>query len=99
MKIAIHRLARQDLSRAAKWYDRQRSGLGDEFLNTVNSAVEWVRHHSNTGIDMGGGVRMSDVKRFPYGIVFEPSTGLITILSFHHHKRRGGYWHRRRRNR
>ena len=38
-EIRLRQEAVQDLADAAKWYDEQRPGLGDEFLNETRATL------------------------------------------------------------
>ena len=40
VKLVIAPEAEQDLADAYAWYERQRSGLGEEFLGCVDACIE-----------------------------------------------------------
>jgi hypothetical protein len=43
VRLELHPEARAELRSAALWYDKQRSGLGDEFIAEVSAALARIR--------------------------------------------------------
>ena len=76
----------QDLSEAFEWYERQRSGLGSEFLDEVEKYFELItrspeqyQSHANQHIAV--------MYRFPYKIVYEIVQQIIVVYAVYHDKR------------
>lgn len=86
--------ARLELAEAADWYDEQRRGLGSEFLDTIDRAVEDARRRCQPGAAIAGvdEVRAVRVARFPYLLVVASTTTEIIILAVIHERRRPAYW-------
>jgi toxin ParE1/3/4 len=93
--------AEREALKAAFWYDDQRPGLGDEFLDEVDIAWKAIgeepeRHAAADLPRSKRDIRYFHLKRFPYVIYFEIRGDEILILAVAHTSRRPFYWKRRR---
>lgn len=82
---------------AAVWYDSQRPGLGVEFADAVDAALEQIARWPQIGSVIPGVTddifaRRFPIPRFPYHVVYLDWHGMIRILAFAHDRRRPGYW-------
>ena len=89
--------ASAELEDAALWYERQRLGLGQEFLGAVDETLKRIARWPQIGgrvPDLADDVpaRKAPVDRFPYHIVYFEWEGIIRILAFAHDRREPGYW-------
>ncbi len=81
------------MRRAARWYDREASGLGGEFLAEVQRAFAAVRSRPRAGAPMPTGRRRVLLRRFPYAVVYRELPGaLVRVLAVAHARRRPDYW-------
>lgn len=96
--------ARAELNEAIVWYDRERVGLGDDFLAEVvrvalevGEAPEAHPEASDVhGLPPGSpAVRQARVKRFPYRLVYVELPDMVLVVAVAHIRRRPGYWHGR----
>ena len=92
--------ASADLEQSALWYDTQRAGLGGEFLEAIDVALEHIARWPQAGAPIPGvpldlAVRRVPVERFPYHVVYFEVSDAIRILAFAHDRRLPGYWHSR----
>ena len=89
--------ASAELEDAALWYEGQRPGLGLEFVQAVDLALEqivgWPQIGRRvTGLPNDVPARKVPVKRFPYHVVYLPWESAFRILAFAHDSREPGYW-------
>ena len=70
MKLRLTRPARRELMRGASWYDRQRTGLGDELLDEVADSFTFLKQFPEAPPEIGGGYRRLLLPRFPFGLIF-----------------------------
>ena len=77
---------------ATAYYERERSGLGALFLDSVEACVEGVMDFPQSGRPLDGEIRQRHVKRFPYALVYRISADEIRILAVMHLRRRPFYW-------
>ena len=95
--VIFHAEAEAELLRAIMHYDRQRAGLGREFQEEVEAAVERVRRDPQTyALQDQAGTRACMVRRFPYTLYYVELDDRIWVAAVAHHRRRLRYWARRR---
>lgn len=78
-------------------YSQRRFGLGEEFVQAVESALDAILMDPESFQSVGRGVRIFRMRRFPYYLFFHhsPDSEVITIYAVAHHGRKPGYWRRR----
>ena len=79
--------ASAELSEAAVWYEERRDGLGIEFLQTIDSALDLIARFPQAGVVVPGvpldlPVRRVPVRRFPFHVVYLVMPDAIRILAF-----------------
>lgn len=92
--------ASAELGEAALWYEQQRSGLGTEFLEAIDAALEFIARFPHAGTPVPDlppelPVRRVPVRRFPFYVVYLELSDVIRVLAFAHDRRSPGYWHSR----
>ena len=91
--IIFHPSAQQELIEAAAYYEEQTSGLGLEYLEEVEHAVNLLNRYPEAGSKVRGYIRRLILPRFPYSLVYRVLEGdQIRILAVAHHKRKPQYW-------
>ena len=86
-----------ELEHAVLWYEGQRSGLGQDFLNAIDRAVAMVQrwpHAAPLATDLAKEliVRRAPVETFPYRLIYVETPSAIRILAVAHESRRPNYW-------
>lgn len=89
--------AEDELREAAVWYERQRAGLGRDFIAAVDAALRDVQDDPRRSslaplIPEELGVRRHFVRRFVYSIYYIDMDEEIRVLAIAHGHRRPGYW-------
>ena len=92
MKAVFLHDARIEMLDAAKFYKTRQAGLGDQYLDAIDRAVDNVEQFPRRWPLIGKGVRRRLVGRFPYGILYRVSRREIAIVAIMHLSRRPGYW-------
>ena len=94
-KLIIAPEASQDIDEAYGWYECQRAGLGEEFLNCVDACVQAIcrmpEMHSKVYEDYRRGL----VRRFPYAIFYEYAGDTVTVYCIFHTSRDPAKWRQR----
>jgi plasmid stabilization system protein ParE len=98
--IRVDAAARAELRAAARWYDRQRAGLGRELIAAVDEAMQRMSRLGPDcrpvyGVDPELGARRVRTKRFPYAVVFIEQPKAIRVVAIMHERLRPGYWQER----
>lgn len=80
---------------AARHYEDEASGLGDDFFDQVYALIERLTVHPESGYLQTKNVRVARVTRFPYDVFYKVEPDQIFILAVLHQKRRPGLWKNR----
>lgn len=71
--------ARTDLELAFSWYEEQRYGLGLEFLDCVEAAIETIIQMPRLHAKHHAGFRRALVRRFPFSIFYTIEKNTIVV--------------------
>ena len=85
-----------DLRTAYRWYEEERSGLGEEFLRSVRASIEKAVSAPQAYAVIHRETRRVLVPRFPYGLFFRVVEDTVVILACYHLRRKPSSWRRRR---
>jgi len=84
--------ARRELLEAVKYYEKQRTGLGKDFRNEVQSTIERIVAFPLGWSLLDAEVRRCQTKQFPYGIIYTIENNDIIIIAVAHLHREPEYW-------
>ena len=76
-------------------YEDQTTGLGLDFIRTVQATYERLLEFPRRGTPLGRRLRRVLVPKFPYGLLYRVEPDRIYILAVTHLRRRPGYWRHR----
>lgn len=85
-----------DIREIWKWYEIQKSGLGEEFLSTVESKVHSIQNNPGLFQINFSNVRAASVARFPYKIAYTIKSDLIFVIGVYHNKRSSKFIRKRK---
>jgi plasmid stabilization system protein ParE len=94
-RLVVEPAAELDLIEAYAWYEEQRGGLGDEFLDEVQVVFGAVEDAPQQFHVERGDVRKALVRRFPYLVFFVEAEEAISVLAVFHARRDPTIWHLR----
>jgi toxin ParE1/3/4 len=84
VKIWYTDRSKDDLETAFVWYERQRRGLGFEFLDCVEAAIQGIRTHPEMYPVRYREIRGCPLRRFPFSIFYSlESPGVVLHSVFH----------------
>ena len=97
MSLRLLTEAEAEAQEAARWYDAQWVGLGDDFLAVLAELLESIeqfprRHAAVPIIPPGREIRRMLTKRFPDAVVNEVRDTDIIVLAMGDTRRRPAYW-------
>ena len=84
-----------DVEGTVRWYERQRPGLGLEFLDELRAAYSRIVERPLAYQDIGLGTRRALLRRFPYAVYYVVGDDVIAILAVLHASRGPAEWQRR----
>lgn len=91
--VIIHSKAREELDHSIFYYEKQKTGLGLDFLSEVEQALGKIQQNPSLGaIYKATGLRRYVVQRFPFLIFYAEFSEFIWIVAIAHGKRKPNYW-------
>lgn len=87
--------ADQEMLEAARYYQSLSSGLGADYLDEVERAVQSLASSPQTWPVLEGHYRRRLVKRFPFGVIYRIEPDKILIVAVAHLRKKPGYWKNR----
>lgn len=93
--LRIRRLAGADIRTARRWYERERAGAGDEFVQELDRVFERIRRLPLQFPEVGRGARRALLRRFPYAVFFVPRATDVAVVAVLHQRREPTAWERR----
>jgi plasmid stabilization system protein ParE len=95
VNLVFHPEARAEFLSAVDYYESCGLGLGYDFAAEVRSTVETIRGFPRAWPVLEGDIRRSQIRRFPYGIIYTVEDDVIFILAVMHLHREPEYWKHR----
>ena len=92
MPILIRPAAAADIEEAFLWYERQRAGLGNEFLAAVESTLDDVVAHPTRCPVIRRDTRRVLVHRFPYAVLYRVYDEAVVVVACMHGRRDPRRW-------
>ena len=87
--------AEADLAHARDWYERQRAGLGAEFLLCVEEVLERIGRTPEMYMVVHHDVRRALTRRFPYAVYYRIAGNDVVVLGIFHTRRDPREWQSR----
>ena len=95
LPVILRDEAAADVASASHWYDRQRSGLGDQFLDSLNQLLNDIEAAPLAYAASYREVRRAKLRRFPYIVYYRVLDDRIEVLGVLHGSRDPRVWQRR----
>ena len=94
--VLVFRLeARNELDEAYNWYESQKIGLGDDFLEQIEAALDRICQMPESYSVAYRDVRRAIVRRFPYTIYYRIVSSRVIITAVFHGRRDPTDWQAR----
>jgi plasmid stabilization system protein ParE len=81
MKLRYTNRAKDDIDLAFEWYERQKQGLGFEFLVCVEVGVRLILENPDMYRLFYGNFKGCVIRRFPFSIFYTIESGEIVVHS------------------
>jgi plasmid stabilization system protein ParE len=91
-RVRLRDEAERDLADAASWYERQRTRLGHEFLDDVQSLLDRIAEQPLTFPIVRRNSRRAVMSRFPFCVYFAVEATTIVVLAIIHGSRHPRRW-------
>jgi plasmid stabilization system protein ParE len=96
LPLVFRRRVGRDLAGAYTWYNEQRVGLGEEFLQLVEVSFDAIEQFPERFTRVHGEVRRAMVSRFPYAVFYRIEPKRVVVLAVLHTARDPKLWPRPR---
>jgi plasmid stabilization system protein ParE len=97
LPVVFRRRFQDDLGAGFDWYEKQRSGLGEEFLSAVQSTLRSIEQFPEMFVSIHRDVRRAIVSRFPFAVFYVVESRRVVVLRVLHTARDPKLWPRIRR--
>jgi hypothetical protein len=98
-RAALSARAELDIVAAVTWYEGERAGLGERFLESVDATLSTLgsRHPRRLHFEARQDLWWVPVGRWPYTILFVGRDGdeLLRVFAVTHERRAPGHWRSR----
>ncbi len=82
-----------EIGESAEFYEERVSGLGADFLDEVDAAIDRILQLPEAWGRLGGNYRKCNLRRFPYSVIYSiQSDETIIIVSVFHQSREPRSW-------
>jgi toxin ParE2 len=84
VKVRYARAAEADLIAAVTYYDGQRPGLGDCFLDEAEAAAGRIASFPHAWHKISANTRRCRLHRFPYGLIYRVKGDVVVVVAVAH---------------
>lgn len=93
--VYFHPEVARDIRESFVWYESQAKGLGDDFINELESAYETIAGLPGVWPLFKKGYRRYILTRFPFAVIYRQSYEKIYVVAVMHQSRKPDYWLKR----
>jgi hypothetical protein len=83
LPLVFHPAVQGEVDEAYRWYEQQRSGLGNDFLAAVEEVYQIIYQN----------VRRALPRRFPYSVFYRVHADRVEVIAVQHSRRDPRGWH------
>ena len=87
LEVRLRPEAERDLADAADWYEAQRQGLGNEFLDEVLTTLSSVAEAPMMYPNIYRSTRRAIIHRFPFSVYYRAESATIVVVAVMHGSR------------
>ena len=92
MRVLFSPQAQAEFEDAARYYNEQRHGLGDEFRREMRNFLSRLRRAPLSFPVELGDIRRLILTRFPYKLLYSVESDYIYVIAVAHRRRSPDYW-------
>ena len=95
LRVAFRKSARAEFDADADYYEQQRPGLGEDFIDAIDTAISRAAANPERCAVVIKNVQRIVVRRFPYTVFFRVRNSRLIDLSVFHSSRNPAIWQQR----
>ena len=96
LPVVTRTTAAVEIETAYRWHEKEREGLGSEFLEAVDKIVKAIAENPEQFPSVRKDIRRAVLRRFPYSIFYRILSGHVVVIACFHGKRNPRLWRSRR---
>ena len=96
LPVVTRTTAAVEIETAYRWHEKEREGLGSEFLEAVDKMVKAIAENPEQFPSVRKDIRRAVLRRFPYSIFYRILSGHVVVIACFHGKRNPRLWRSRR---
>jgi len=93
--LVFHPDVQDEVDEAYDWYERQRVGLGDDFLRALDDVFLRLTATPQVHAVIYQNVRRALPRRFPYGVYYRLLANRVEVIAVQHTRRNPSGWQSR----
>ncbi|MGZ4969034.1 MAG: type II toxin-antitoxin system RelE/ParE family toxin [Methylobacter sp.] len=90
--LRFHPEVSSEIKASYVWYQNQAGGLGDDFLNELESAYQAIIEFPQTWPFFDSGFRRFLLSKFPFSVIYRETDQSIYVVAVMHNSRKPDYW-------
>ena len=87
LPVVYRVVAQDDVDAAYNWYEQQRAGLGDRFLDALHQRANSIGANPELYAVLYLDVRAAPLRRFPYVVYYRIETDRVVVIAVRHGRR------------
>ena len=91
-RVEVTSEVERDVVTAFSWYERERRGLGHEFLRAFDAAIQRAARRPFHHPRIGSLTRKIVMRRFPYLVYYMPMSDRVLVVAVFHAHRDASNW-------
>jgi plasmid stabilization system protein ParE len=96
LPLVFRTIAQTEFDDAAAWYERQRPGLGGDFVAEIQKVLDTIANDPERYALAAGDVREALVSRFPYCVYYRVKQDHVVVIAVFHTSRDPSVWQGRK---
>jgi len=92
LPLSFHPDVRGEIDEAYRWYEQQRTGLGDAFLAALEDVFHRLEQMPQAHQVIWREVRRALPRRFPYGVFYRVHPDRVEVIAVQHTRRDPSAW-------
>ena len=92
MRAIFDPQAQAEFDDVRRYYNQQKTGLGDDFTETVRQGLRRVLAQPESCPVEFDDVRRLVLRRFPYKLLYSVDADHLYVIAVAHQHRKSGYW-------
>ena len=94
-ELLFHPDVELEVKASYTWYENQADGLGDDFINELESAYDAIEELPDTWPKFQKYFRRFILSKFPFSVIYSSKKKQLYVVAVMHNSRKPGYWLKR----